>query len=60
MIYTPENILKQVENLFYNFLWNGKPAKIKKSTIIALISLGGLSMIEILSVHRAAKCMWIK
>ena len=56
MIYTPENILKQVENLFYKFLWNGKPAKIKKTTIIAPISLGGLSMIDIFSVHRAAKC----
>ena len=60
MIYTPENILKHVEKLFYNFLWDGKPAKIKKNTIIAPISLGGLSMTDIFSVHKAAKCIWIK
>ena len=60
MIYTPDNILKLVEKIFYSFLWDSKPPKIKKNTIIAPVSLGGLNMIENFSVHKAAKYIWIK
>ena len=30
MIYIPDNIIKQIDNLVYIFLWNSKPPKIKK------------------------------
>ena len=56
----PDNILKLVGKLFYNFLWDSKSAKIKKNTIIVPITLGRLNMIEIFSLHKAAKCIWIK
>ena len=39
---------------------NRKPAKVKKSTIIAPVEDGGLGMVDTFSVHTAAKCAWIK
>ena len=60
LIYVPKYILDKIEKLFLSFLWNFKPAKIKKETIIAPIREGGLNMIDIYSMHTAAKCSWIK
>ena len=60
MIYIPENIIKKIDNLIYNFLWNSKLPKIKKSTIIAPIPDGGLSMVDTHSIHQSAKISWIK
>ena len=47
---SPE-ILKKIDGLLRNFLWNRKPSKIKKSTIIANIEQGGLKMVDVYSVH---------
>ena len=60
MIFTPQHILKQIDELLFNYLWDNKPAKIKRNTIIAPIRLGGLGMVDVFSMHTAAKCMWIK
>ena len=30
----PGRFIKEIETLIFNFIWDGKPAKIKKSTII--------------------------
>ena len=30
----PEKYIKEIEKLIFDFIWDGKPAKIKKSTII--------------------------
>ena len=37
-----------------------KPAKIKRSTLIAPIQEGGLNMVDVFAVHTTAKCGWIK
>ena len=60
MICIPENIIKKIDNLINNFPWNPNPPKIKKSTIIAAIPYGGLSMVDIHSIHQSAKISWIK
>ena len=60
MIYIPDNIIKQIDELVYSFLWNSKPPKIKKSTIIAPIKEGGLGMIDTHTIHQAAKISWIR
>ena len=60
LIYVPKYILEKLEKLLFSFLWNFKPAKIKKETIIASIKEGGLSMVDIHNMHIAAKCSWIK
>jgi len=59
-IETPEIILKEIEKIFFDFLWNSKVSKIAKSTIIQNIEDGGLKMIEIFSKVKALKLGWIK
>ena len=41
MIVIPETILKRLDNMLFDFLWDSKPAKVKRSTIIAPIEHGG-------------------
>ena len=43
---TPQSIIKEIDKMFYNFLWNGKTNKIAKNTIIRNIDEGGLKMID--------------
>ena len=40
----PNNILLEVENMIYEFLWNGKQHKLKKSVIIQDYQEGGNNM----------------
>ena len=60
MIAIPESILKQLDKVFFDYLWESKPAKIKRSTITAPIELGGLAMLDVYKIHAASKCSWIR
>ncbi len=60
MIYIPDDTLKTIDKMLFDYLWDNKPSKIKRSTIIANIEDGGLGMIDVYEVHNAAKCGWIK
>ena len=44
----------------YTFLWNGKPEKIKRKTLIQNYEKGGLKMIDIDRFIQAQKINWIK
>ena len=37
----PDNLLKNIEKIFYIFLWNGVPDRIKRSIIIKYFKAGG-------------------
>ena len=56
---SPEAI-KEINSIFYNFLWNGKGDKIKRNVMINDYSQGGLKMIDILSFNKSLKATWIK
>ena len=58
--FCPPNILKTVDQMLYDFVWDGKPAKIKKSTLISTYSMGGLKMPDVYGIHAASKIKWIK
>ena len=60
MIYIPEEILDKIDKLLFDYLWDNKRSKIKRTTMIAKIEDGGLGMIDVHEVHNAAKCTWIK
>ena len=45
------NPTKTILKLFLEFLWDDKPPKIKRSTIIASIEHGGLAMKDVYVVH---------
>ena len=44
----------------YAFLWDKKPDKIKRKTIIQNIKNGGLKMIDIFKFLKSLKSSWIK
>ena len=56
----PLNILKHLDNLLYNFLWNNKKHFVEKSVIIGNMTEGGLNMIDIYAREIAIKCSWVK
>ena len=60
MIYIPECVLKKIDEILFGFLWDHKPPKIKRTTIIQNIDNGGLGMVDVYAVNKAAKCGWVK
>lgn len=44
----------------YNFIWDGKPDKIKRDTLIKDINKGGLKMIDIEKFIWSLKASWVK
>jgi hypothetical protein len=43
----PKMYIKEIESCFYRFIWNGKPDKIKRLTLIGDYEKGGLNMVDI-------------
>lgn len=56
----PNRVYGEVDKLLFNFLWDNKPAKVKRSTIIRQISKGGLKMPEFSTKVKSWKCLWVK
>ena len=57
---TPKNFAKEVDKITFDFIWNQKPAKIKKTTLIKKKSDGGLDMKDFFIFDKALKLTWIK
>ena len=57
---TNEKAIKEVNKLFYTFLWNEKGDKIKRDIMINDYSNGGLKMIDIQSFNKSLKATWVK
>ena len=56
---TNHKIIKEINDIFYRFLWNNKGDKIKRSVMINDYESGGLKMIDI-SFNKSLKTTWIK
>jgi hypothetical protein len=56
----PENYVELLDEIAYNFVWDNKPNKIKRKTLIADYEYGGLKMLDIGSFIKAQKAMWVK
>jgi len=57
---TNHNAIKVINNIFFNFLWDGKGDKVKHDIIISDYENGGLRMIDIKLFNQARKSAWIK
>jgi len=55
----PEQLIKEINSLIFNFIWDKKPPKIKKSTIIAQRKYGGLKMTDFNILNKALNVIWI-
>ena len=56
----PTQILKECTKLFFQFLWNEKPDKIKRSIIYNKKEEGGLNLFHLESQNQALKIGWVK
>ena len=52
--------LKKLDTLFFRFLWDNKPDKIKRDVLCKSIEEGGLNMIDVFSFNKSLKLSWIK
>ena len=53
-------IVQQIQDMFFNFLWNNKVDKVKRNTVLGNYEDGGLKMPHVLSFVDALKISWIK
>lgn len=56
----PVRTVKEIQDIFFDFLWNKKVDKIKRNTIIGKYEDGGLKLPHIISFVHALKISWIK
>ena len=49
----PLSILVEINTIFYKYLWNGKPDKVKRDTIYKDYCEGGLKMINVINFEKA-------
>ena len=58
----PGELIKKLDKLFYKFLWNSGPDRIKRSVIIKDLQAGGLRMININIFIKALKLVnsWLR
>ena len=57
-ILMPDWVVKEMETLFFNFLWNGKD-RIRRNVMIQTVESGGLKMIDIRSAIAAQQLCWV-
>ena len=55
----PEGILQDIINTMFKFIWNGKPNKIKKETLMRNIENGGIKMVDLRKFIYSLKASWI-
>ena len=60
MVPLPKHVIKKVNCILYNFLWNSKTDKMKRSSIIAPIDRGGLKMPDLECKYQTQNIMWWK
>ena len=56
----PNGLISELEKLFYDFLWNSSPDRIKRRIIIKNIACAGLRMVELRSFIKALKVSWLR
>ena len=57
---TPKDFSKEVNKITFDFIWNHKPAKIKKTTLLKQKKAGGLDMKDFSLFDKALKLNWVK
>ena len=57
---SPPGVIKEINCLLYDFLWDSKGDKIKRTEMINEYNKGGLKMIDLQSFNELLKIKWIK
>ena len=56
----PEHFMLELKRLFMNFIWNGKPNKVKKNTLYKPYDEEELNMFNVDHFIKALKISWLK
>ena len=57
---TNQNTIREINDIFYDFLWNKKGDKIKRTVLINDYDKGGLKMIDLTLFNKSMKSTWIQ
>ena len=57
---TNQQVLDEINNMFYKFLWDGKGDKINRSIMISDYENGGFRMLDLNSFNKALKLSWVR
>ena len=60
IVYVPDDLIRQVDGLFFNFIWPSGKHHIKKKVLIQQIEDGGLKMPDVASMIKSLKLKWFK
>ena len=60
VLYMDYQLIKALEEMFFKFLWHDGRHGVSKNLIIQPIDRGGIKMISITNMIKAAKVIWIK
>ena len=55
-----ENDIRQIETMFFRFLWDDKPDRVKRSKMIQQYNKDGIEMVDLKSFIQSMKITWIK
>ena len=58
LVSVPLDIIKRIERILYHFLWGGRD-KVKRKKITQELKDGGLNMVDIESIFRSFKAVWV-
>ena len=56
----PNDVINDIKSAIFNFIWDGKPDKIKRTKLIQSVENGGIQLTDIDSFLNAIKCSWVK
>jgi hypothetical protein len=60
VLHTPGWVIKKYNQIIKDFIWNGKPAKVKHTCLINTLENGGLKLQNLETKLEAIKFKWIK
>ena len=56
----PKSTIDRIEKIIYSFIWDSKPDKIKRSTLVQNYETGGIRMIHTEKCIMSLKVTWVK
>ena len=56
----PSDFTEKGYDICFKFIWNFKPDKVKRQTIVLPVDKGGLNMVDFSIVDKSLKAAWVK
>jgi hypothetical protein len=50
---------KEIDSKCFKFIWNNKPDKVKRTTVVGKLGNGGLKIIDIQNYFMSLKASWV-